>query len=175
MSPTKRPLRWYAACRAFLLLPEPLRPSVSRQNLAHYRKIQALPRDLGEDLDRRAAPYAVFQWIAWGATEAERRARHALVRWSATRAPGAGRARASAPGGQRPRGARRERGTGRRAFSARADLLQVESGPEDDLADEAGARRGDAAAEAELQLDVVQGLDVDDPEELVDLLRQRQG
>ena len=79
MSPDKRPLAWYAACRSFLLVPEALRPSVSRQTLAHYRRIRALPPDLGNDLDRRAAPYAIFRWIAWGATDVERRARHAIA------------------------------------------------------------------------------------------------
>jgi hypothetical protein len=79
VSPANRPLRWCAASRSFLQLPELLRRGISRQTLAHYRRIRALPPDLGEDLDRRAAPLAIFRWIAWGATDAERRARHALA------------------------------------------------------------------------------------------------
>jgi len=67
MSPERRALPWYAACRAFFMVPEALRRSVTWQTLAHYRKIRDLPRDLGEDLDRRAAPFAIFRWVAWGA------------------------------------------------------------------------------------------------------------
>jgi hypothetical protein len=79
VSPANRPLRWYAACRAFLLLPDALRRGITRQTLAHYRRIRTLPPDLGDDLDHRAAPLAIFRWVAWGATDAEQRARHALA------------------------------------------------------------------------------------------------
>ncbi len=93
MTPEQSAVRWYAACKAFLTLPEPLRCGVSRQTLAHYRKIRDIPPDLGEDLDRRGAPFAVLRWIAWGATTAETRARHAAAvklyastgRWSSPR------------------------------------------------------------------------------------------
>jgi len=66
MSHDDPPRTWYAACRAFFCVPEAMRCVVSRQTLAHYRRVTRLPRDLGEDLDRRSAPLSVFKWIAWG-------------------------------------------------------------------------------------------------------------
>ncbi len=79
MSQENRVIRWYAACRLFVLLPAAMQRAVSRQTLAHYRRIHRLPRDVGEDLDRRGAPFAIFRWVAWGATTAEKRARHAIA------------------------------------------------------------------------------------------------
>ena len=79
MRPKNRPPTWYALCRTFSSLPEPLRGGVSRQMHAHYRRIAHLPRDVGEDLDRRAAPLGIVRWVAWGDGEAEARARHAAA------------------------------------------------------------------------------------------------
>ena len=79
MSRGRRAVCWYSACRSFFAVPEALRRDVTRQTLAHYRKIRDLPPDVGEDLDCRAAPFAIFRWIAWGATDAEKRARHAAA------------------------------------------------------------------------------------------------
>jgi hypothetical protein len=78
--PRKRNVRrWYAASISVSSLPETLRRDVSCQMLAHYRKIADLPRDVGEDLDRRAAPLGIVRWIAWGAGEGDVRARHAVA------------------------------------------------------------------------------------------------
>jgi len=79
MSPEHRAVGWYATCQAFFVVPEDQRRAVTRQTLAHYRRIRDLPPDLGEDLDRRAAPLAIFRWVAWAATGADRRARHAFA------------------------------------------------------------------------------------------------
>jgi hypothetical protein len=79
MSHTHCVVSWYAACRALLAVPEPLRRHLSRQTLALYRRIRKLPPELGEELDRRAAPLAIFRWVAWGAGDAEQRARHAAT------------------------------------------------------------------------------------------------
>lgn len=73
------PRRWYAACCAFFTVPDVMRRVISRQTLAHYRRIRQLPRDLGEDLDRRSAPLTIVQWVAWGAGEGAQRARHAAA------------------------------------------------------------------------------------------------
>jgi hypothetical protein len=68
--------RWYAFCCRFLTAPGDHRPRVSRQTLAHYRRIQRLPRAMGEQLDRLDAPFHVLRWIAWASTDVERGARY---------------------------------------------------------------------------------------------------
>ncbi len=79
MKPEQSAFHWYASCRSYFRVPEALRRGVSRQLLAHYRKVHDLPPELGEDLDRRAAPFAIVRWVAWVATRAEQRARHAAA------------------------------------------------------------------------------------------------
>ncbi len=79
MSPEHRVDRWYAYCRTFVHLPPAMRRAVARQTFAHYRRIARLPRDLGEDLDRRRAPLTTCRWIAWGHSDAARRTRHAAA------------------------------------------------------------------------------------------------
>lgn len=73
------PTSWYALCCAYLVTPQHVRKRISRQTLAHYRRIAGLPRHLGEELDRLHAPFYVMRWIAWGGDPAERSRRHAQI------------------------------------------------------------------------------------------------
>ena len=59
-----RPEGWFAYCCAYVVDPDD-RP-ISRQTLAHYRRISELPRKMGEDLDRLGTPLYMMRWIAWG-------------------------------------------------------------------------------------------------------------
>ena len=72
-------LRWYAACVLFCQLPERMRHHVERRQRALWWKIGKLPREVGEDLDGRAAPLAVFRAIAWARSADGKRACHALA------------------------------------------------------------------------------------------------
>jgi hypothetical protein len=57
---------WYAYCVRFCAVSEALRVPASRQKVAHYRRVAALPPKLGAALDERRAPFYVVRWIAWG-------------------------------------------------------------------------------------------------------------
>lgn len=72
-------LRWYAACFLFCQLPELMRRHVERRERALWWRIGKLPRELGEDLDRRSAPLRVFRAIAWARSADEKRARHVFA------------------------------------------------------------------------------------------------
>lgn len=63
---TRGPRMSYASCRVWSAVPEGLRRPVSRQMACHLRRIGHLPRELGERLDERAAPFYVLRWVAWG-------------------------------------------------------------------------------------------------------------
>jgi hypothetical protein len=70
---------WYASCVLFSQLPEPMRRHVERRQRALWWKIAKLPREMGEDLDTRAAPLHVFRAIAWARSADEKRIRHAFA------------------------------------------------------------------------------------------------
>jgi hypothetical protein len=67
--------RWYAYCVAFMATKPALRPRKSRQTLAHYRRIAALPPASGALLDEGGAPFYLLRWIAWGKTRSAVKAR----------------------------------------------------------------------------------------------------
>lgn len=76
-------VRWYAACAAYFRMPPEMRQPVARQTLAHYRRIDRMPRAWGEGLDIRRAPLFVMRWVAWAndEEEGERRYRTAVTSW----------------------------------------------------------------------------------------------
>jgi hypothetical protein len=81
---------WYAFCRAYLSTAPALRKRISRQTLAHYRRVSRLPPDIGLGLDHLGAPIRVIRWIAWASTATERDRRLAVslaVREQALRWP----------------------------------------------------------------------------------------
>ena len=58
--------RWYAYCVEFCATKPSVRSRTSRQTMAHYRRIAALPRAIGTALDDGGAPFYLVRWIAWG-------------------------------------------------------------------------------------------------------------
>jgi hypothetical protein len=68
--------RWYAYCVDYIATKPSMRPKKSRQTVAHYRRIAALPAAWGALLDDRIAPYYLIRWIAWGKTRSAVKARY---------------------------------------------------------------------------------------------------
>lgn len=58
--------RWYAYCVSFCSVGAAFRKEVSRQKMATYRRVAALPPKIGVALDEARAPLYVLRWIAWG-------------------------------------------------------------------------------------------------------------